>query len=90
MLTLVVGGLGYLLGKINSISVSQHNPQSFFKKNNTSTNTVEQSNISIDNKKFVTSISTDGMVKKYDALGDTKKSEENISESVNKLKNLKR
>jgi cytochrome c biogenesis protein ResB len=88
LLTIMVGMIGYILGKINSIEAPQNN-QSFFKKNSIVSDT-QKNNITIDDKKFVTNINTSGMEKKYDSLGDTKKSEENISESVNKLKNLKR
>jgi hypothetical protein len=49
-----------------------------------------QNKIIIDDRKFVTDISVDGMEKKYNELGNTKLSNENISESVNKLQNLKR
>ena len=45
--------------------------------------------ISIDDKKFVTEIKTDTLEKKYDSLGDIRSTEENISESVNKLKKMK-
>jgi len=90
ILTLIVGILGYLLGKLNGLSINQNNPQSFFKKNNSSNNhSPDISSVSIDDKKFVTNINTSGMEKKYDALGDTKKSDENISGSINKLKTLK-
>lgn len=45
--------------------------------------------ISIDSSKFVVDIKTDGLEKKYQQLGDVKESEETISSSVNKLKNMK-
>ena len=45
--------------------------------------------ISIDDKKYVVAIDTKGIEKKYDTLGETKQSEENILNSVNKLKNIK-
>lgn len=47
------------------------------------------SNIEIQDDKYVVSIDTSNMEKKYESLGEVKKSEENISSSVNKLKNLK-
>jgi len=90
MLTLIVGILGYLLGRLNELSINQNSPQSFFKKHNSSNNSSQDtSSVSIDDKKFVANINTSGMEKKYDALGDTKKSDENISGSINKLKTLK-
>lgn len=45
--------------------------------------------ISIDSSKFVVDIKTDGLEKKYQQLGDIKESEDTISSSVNKLKNMK-
>lgn len=81
--------IGYLIGR----SVSQQNlvsdkPKSFFKQQDSTQK--EINSISIDDKKFVVDIKTEGLEKKYDSLGDVKKTEDNISNSVNKLKNLKR
>jgi hypothetical protein len=45
--------------------------------------------VSIDETKVVTSINTDNLTKKYDELGDKVVSDENISSSINKLKNMK-
>lgn len=45
--------------------------------------------VSIDETKVVTNISTDNLVKKYDELGDKTVSNDNISSSINKLKNMK-
>lgn len=79
--------VGYLLGRSsNNSGVLNTKPQSFFKQQNS----LLKDTISIDDKKFVVDIKTEGLEKKYDSLGDIKKSEENISNSVNKLKNLKR
>jgi len=81
-------GLGFVIGKIWSISGVSTNitskPQSFFKSEE------NKPKISIDDKKFVVDIKTDGLEKKYDSLGETKKSTENIQSSINKLKNMKR
>lgn len=46
--------------------------------------------IKIDEKKFVVDIKTAGMEKKYDSLGKLTKTNEDISNSVNKLKNLRK
>jgi hypothetical protein len=43
----------------------------------------------IDTSKVVVAINTDNLEKKYDNLGDLKQTQDNIHESVNKLKNLK-
>lgn len=45
--------------------------------------------LSIDDRKVVLAVSTEGLDKKYEELGDTKESDDNISSSVNKLKSLK-
>jgi len=79
--------IGYFLGKLhNNQGVYINNKtQSFFDKEENR----KKSAISIDSTKYVSEIKTDGMEKKYDTLGETKQSQENISLSVNKLKNLK-
>jgi hypothetical protein len=80
---------GYFLGRFTSHNgVYNDKPKSFFKQQDSKKQ--EISDISIDNKKFVVDIKTEGLEKKYDSLGDVKTTEENISNSVNKLKNLKR
>jgi hypothetical protein len=81
--------IGYFIGKQSAVGVSSIvnsvKPASFFneepKKNKT---------LTIDDTKYVVDIKTSDMEKKYESLGDIKKSEENISNSINKLKNMKR
>jgi hypothetical protein len=82
--------IGYLLGKrsVEGVSNSVNRPTSFFDSGKQSENKVAK--IKIDDAKYVTEIKTDGMEKKYDQLGDVKQSAENITNSINKLKNLKR
>lgn len=46
--------------------------------------------IKIDDTKFVTEIDTKSMEKKFDSLGEVQVSEDNLDQSINKLKNLKR
>jgi hypothetical protein len=78
--------LGYFFGHyLNKNGVN--NNTSFFTKQKE----IEQqkTSISIDDKKFVTEIKTDNLEKKYSSLGEIKSTSENISGSVNKLKNLK-
>jgi len=86
--TIIIGLLGYLIGKLsNNYPI---NSQSFLQRNySTDSKRGSFSGVSIDEKKVVTSINTSGLEKKYDTLGDTKNSDENISTSVNKLKTLK-
>lgn len=79
--------IGFILGKLHGISGVNNGinkPKSFLK---TSTETKEQ--VSIDDKIYVTDIKTDGMIKRYDDLGEVKKSNENITSSINKLKQMK-
>jgi hypothetical protein len=81
--------LGYILGKINqSNGVLNNGPVSFFKQNKGQT-TQKQLDIGIDDKKVVVPIKTEHLEKKYNTLGETKSSTENITNSINKLKSMK-
>lgn len=77
--------IGYLLGK-NRQPVGVTNTSSFFDKNKISQ---KESSVKIDETKCVLDIKTDNLIKKYDELGEKTISNENISNSINKLKNLK-
>jgi hypothetical protein len=80
--------IGYLLGRSGRDNgVLNSKPRSFFDQESLAQ---KNSQILIDDKKFVVDIKTEGLEKKYDSLGEIKKSEENISNSVDKLKKLKR
>jgi hypothetical protein len=83
-------GIGYIIGQLNNNSYTMI--EKLNSKRNKQYNNDEkcQNKIIIDDRKFVTDISVDGMEKKYNELGNTKLSNDNISESVNKLQNLKR
>lgn len=76
--------IGYILGKKIENSTTNVNPVLRHKNKFATDN-----NVKIDDTKFVTDIRTDTLEKKYDSLGDVKSTAENISDSVNKLKNLK-
>lgn len=78
--------MGYILGKLNTID--NNKPVSFFEKNKKLTENLPS--IEIDDSKYVTEINTQGLEKKYSSIGETKKSTENISSSIDKLKNLKK
>lgn len=80
--------IGYLLGRFQHSGVINNNPQSFFTK--LKDDKIVNTTIAINDKKFITDMKTDGLVKKYDSLGDVKQTTDNIDNSVNKLKNLKR
>jgi hypothetical protein len=79
--------IGYILGQRTGGGVYQLD-QSQYKKNNQTINKKQES-ISIDDKKFVVDINTNDLEKKYTKLGDSVQTTDNISGSVNKLKNLK-
>lgn len=87
--------IGYLIGqRIKSRFETNSNSQSFFTKNPTNKKQSELTNtskaISIDESKVVVSIDTTNLEKKYEKLGDIKQSVENISSSIDRLKNLKK
>jgi hypothetical protein len=78
--------IGYVLCKIQIIynnTYSQQKPVSFFTKPST------QQFVNIDETKYVVNIKTENLEKKYNTLGEIKQTTDNISSSVNKLKNLK-
>jgi|694.fasta_scaffold02159_6 hypothetical protein len=76
--------IGYILGRLNSVGagVSISKPKSYF-------NQKEHEKITIDDKKVVTEIKIDNLEKKFNTLGTKTVSDENISSSINKLKNMK-
>lgn len=90
LITLNTFLIGYLFGKFSFDAKTPNNPKSFFKQQTIQNESSNKNDISIDDKKVVIDIKTDGLEKKYDSLGEVKHSQENISNSVNKLKNLKR
>lgn len=76
--------IGYFYGSHHRTGVSNiTNHKEQYLPNNKTTS------ISIDETKFVTDIKTDNLEKKYQSLGDIKQSTESISQSINKLKNMK-
>jgi hypothetical protein len=57
-----------------------------------STKSIKEKNktkIDIDDKKIITQIKTEGLEKKYQNIAESQKSDENITSSINKLKNMK-
>lgn len=50
----------------------------------------EISKIKIEDTKFVVGIDTSNIEKKFSSLGDVTKTDDNISNSISKLKNLKK
>lgn len=81
-------GYFYAHKSLHGVSyVKENRPTSFFKKEEKNSTS---SAVAIDDRKFVIDIKTDNLEKKYDQLGEVKQSNENISNSINKLKNMKR
>lgn len=78
---------GVVVGKMigSNINNGQYNTTS----NKIQGSANNKSNISIDSKTFVTDIKTEGMEKKFTNMTETTNTSVNISNSVNKLKNLK-
>jgi hypothetical protein len=83
-------GIGYIIGRLNNNDYIMTEKPILRKNKQYNNSGKTQNEIIIDEKKFVTDISTDGIEKKYSEFGETKLSNDNISESVNKLQNLKR
>jgi hypothetical protein len=86
VLNIILVGLGYLLGRLHT-----GNTEYVYNTSNKKNNSIAPSktSIQINEEKFVTDIRTDNIEKKFETLGDTKTSEENISSAINKLKNMK-
>ncbi len=83
---------GFLFGRLNNIlmGVLTNDIQIDNKKIVKDNIANQKPLIKIDDTKFVTEIDTGSMEKKFDSLGETVVSEDNLDQSVNKLKNLKR
>lgn len=91
LLNIVFFFLGYSIGRLNNSQVNiESQPVSFFGKQKLVSDDKITNKVTIDESKFVTDIKTSGMEKKYENLGETKISTENIESSINKLKNIKR
>ena len=90
LLNVVFFFLGYSIGRLNSSQTNvESQPISFFNKSKSDSDKMIDK-ITINESKYVTDIETSGMEKKYETLGETKISQENIESSINKLKNIKR
>ncbi len=79
--------IGYIICKISS-SCNETKPVSFFSKNKDSSPAIQM--VEIDDSKYVTEINTKGLEKKYSSIGEKKESKDDISSSIDKLKNLKK
>lgn len=81
--------LGYFLGKLSKINLSQSNDIVPTKDRNTDNKKEIISKINIDETKIVTKIDTNNLEKKYDTLGNTILTNSDIGSSINKLKKMK-
>jgi len=90
LLDIVFFFLGYTIGRLNSSqTILESQPVSFFNKQKSLSDDKVTNKVIIDERKFVTDIKTSGMEKKYENLGETKISNENIESSIDKLKYTK-
>lgn len=87
LLNIVFLCIGYLLGKTTLKNLDTVSSNILSSKENRSI--VSKNRIEIDDTKVVTKINIDNLEKKYGELAETKNTSENISSSVNKLKNMK-
>ena len=83
ILFFIVGYLFFYILNKNSLSTNTI----FGKQSNT--NKIIKNTIDIDSKKIVTNIRTDNLEKKYENIAESSTSNENISSSISKLKNIK-
>lgn len=79
--------LGYLYCHYRMSNILYDSKQNNSKKE-TQINT--KTKIDIDESKFILGIDTSNMEKKYDSLGSISQSSDSISNSINKLQQLKR
>lgn len=85
----IVFSIGLFLGYYYAnTGVSKDSNVGFLRANNQSNKDAAKS-VSIDDRKVVLGLDTEGLQKKYSQLGDTKKQKEDISGSISKLKNMK-
>ena len=87
--------IGYLVGNyLHIVKLLHDNPDnqenSFLRQNKKRKPTTKQRNITIDDSTHVVSIKTDDLEKKYEEIGNSQTKQEDISRSINKLKNLKK
>lgn len=88
--------IGYLLGRIlkydgqKFLDNTSNNHESFFKQQKNKTKSTKRPIIDIDGSTHVVKINTDNLEKKYEEFGNKQTKNENISGSINKLKNLKK
>lgn len=93
LLNIIIFSIGYIIGNLRSINISSNDTNLLNKyntKNIKNSKNIDNKIIDINESKVVTKIKTDDLDRKYESLGDTKKTEDNIISSVGKLKGLKK
>ncbi len=83
ILFFIVGYLSSCMLNKNSLSINTISGKQ------SNTNKIIKNTIDIDSKKIVTNIRTDNLEKKYENIAESSTSNENISSSISKLKNIK-
>lgn len=94
VINLIIFILGYIVGyiQIKNTGVSIEYADKLTNKLDKTKKTISKNknmSIDIDNTTLVVKSDTSDIEKKYNSLGETKISSEDISSSINKLKNLK-
>lgn len=91
LLSLLFFAIGYLTAFIihsNKYTEKQYKNESFFSQQKNKQKI--KKNIDIDDSTHVVTIKTDGLEKRYEEIGTNLTKQENITSSINKLKNLKK
>lgn len=81
-----VFALGVFIGKLNTSNGVNNGGSALFISEKAKEATKK---LSIDDRKVVIGLGTEGLDKKYDKLGDIQHTNDDISSSINKLKNMK-
>lgn len=86
--------LGFLLARsLKQTNEKEEKIESFFQKENKKSkqdNSKKNTTIDIDESVHVVNINTENLEKKYEKMGNTKSTQEDISSGIEKLKNMKR
>lgn len=91
-------GLGYVVGRLdgvvrllrNSAGESIGSSESSFTSSKASTSTIKRTSVKIDDKTFVTDVSTEGMRPSDKELGTITETHDNVGAAANRLAQLKK
>jgi hypothetical protein len=87
IINILVFSIGYFYGK--NYCIGTNTTGLINNKTKNPIGNSQRQSVSIDETKVVTKIDTSNLEKKYDSIGDTKNTQDNISSAINKLKNMK-